>query len=175
MNNKHPYACHRVDTENYFLKHFYDHKIDGAILRLGNCFGSIGTLKGEGKNLFVNQLCNEVKTYGTLTIKSNPYEFRDFVPIEYLLQIIKKLIETKSSLGLYNVVTGHTKTLLQVAKEISTVYFEEFNLNACLQFDKNHKRHEKKILFDNERCKSLLKYNTKLYRTTLKSLLNSLN
>ena len=41
LNSLHPYAYSRVDTENYFMQKFHDHKIDGAILRLGNCFRTI--------------------------------------------------------------------------------------------------------------------------------------
>ena len=173
LNSLHPYAYSRVDTENYFMQKFHDHKIDGAILRLGNCFGTIGMLNGEGKNVFINELCNEAKSSGTLTIKSNPYHIRDFVPIGYLLEIIMKLITQKKSLGLYNVVTGQNKTLLQVANEIAKMYSEIFNKNLELRFDKNQKPSKKKVSFDNKRCAQLRQYNANLYNETLSLLLKA--
>ena len=78
---------------------------------------------------------------GTLTIKSNPYHIRDFVPIGYLLEIIMKLITLKI-LGLYNVVIGQNKTLLQVANEIAKCIqkYSIKTLNLGLIKIRNHLR-----------------------------------
>ena len=120
--NLHPYATSHLAGEKALLTGVQNSKnTTGTILRLSNAVGRPMTINTNCWMLFVNDLCRQAVTTGTLFLKSSVNIQRDFVPMGNLVSILGYLVNNKSNEvggAILNVGSGSTMTLLDMAEKI---------------------------------------------------------
>lgn len=171
-SNTHPYVVHRRTSEDLLISYLENNQIDGCILRLGNCFGKIGDVRGDFGNLFVNQICNDVLNTGKININSNPSARRDFVPISYLMRVVCELLIENPQFAAYNVVTGISMSLLEVATEVVRCSTNLTNNIPEIGYDKDLIQSVKTREIDNSRCFSLVKTEEREFTLAITDLLS---
>lgn len=171
-SNTHPYVAHRQQSGDLLISHLENNQIDGCILRLGNCFGKIGDARGDFGNLFVNQICRDVLNTGRININSNPSVRRDFVPISYLIRVVRELLMENLKFAVYNVVTGSSMSLLEVATEVAWCSKKLTNNIPEIGYDQDLIQSVKVKEIDNSRCSSLVKIGEKEFTTAIIELLS---
>ena len=171
-SNTHPYVVHRRTSEDLLISYLENNQIGGCILRLGNCFGKIGDARGDFGNLFVNQICNDVLNTGKININSNPSARRDFVPISYLMRVVCELLIENPQFAVYNVVTGLSMSLLEVATEVVRCSTNLTNNIPEIGYDKDLIQSVKTKEIDNFRCFSLVKMEEREFTSAITDLLS---
>lgn len=120
--NLHPYATSHLAGEKALLTGVRNSRnTTGTILRLSNAVGRPMTMNTNCWMLFVNDLCRQAVTTGTLFLKSSVNIQRDFLPMGNLVSILAYLVNDKSyEMGgsILNVGSGSTMTLLDMAEKI---------------------------------------------------------
>lgn len=116
VDPKTPYAWSKYMFERYAQSKTWPIRVQG--FRYFNVYGSGEDHKGSQASLyhkFKKQIKNDNKIH--LFYGSGEY-FRDFVPVEQVVETHVKFLEVKES-GIWNLGTGKTKSFLDVAKEMS--------------------------------------------------------
>ena len=90
-NNYHPYATSNLSGEYAVLSSPPSDSTKIHVFRLSNCFGAPLNASVNCWSLFINNLCKEVTTQKTITLRSNGGIQRDFLPITDLLEFFEKL------------------------------------------------------------------------------------
>lgn len=170
-SNTHPYAAYRRQSEDLLNSYLEKNQINGCILRLGNCFGKIGDAGGDFANLFVNQICRDVLNTGRININSNPSLRRDFVPLSYLMRVVQALIMENSKFPVYNVLTGSSMSLLEVAMEVATCFNKLTGKIAEVDYNNDLIQSVKAKEINNYRCSSLVKTDRKEFTRAITELL----
>ncbi|MDC3168216.1 SDR family oxidoreductase [Prochlorococcus sp. AH-716-D22] len=127
--NKHPYALSNLEGERVIRKIFGKNPDNSIILRLSNIFGFPDRKEVNCWMLFINNLCKEIVERESITIKSNPFLKRDFVPVNDFCEIILKLSDSNFVNKENNIINfGSEKvvSLLHTAKLIKQIYFNEY-------------------------------------------------
>ena len=96
-NNKHPYATSNIAGENAVLNLFTKNsRLQRVILRLSNGVGSPMDKNSKCWGLFINDLCKQIVENGSMTVRSDYNDERDFFPISLLEDcILTILLERK--------------------------------------------------------------------------------
>lgn len=169
--NNHPYVNARYNAECSFLQRIEEKLLNGILLRLGNCFGALSSLDGDGKNLFLNEICDEICKNQTISIRTNPSQTRDFVPILYLCQVIKRILEHKVKYPLLNVVTGESKSLFDVASDTASMYQRMYNKKSVILCTEPVSDATPHTNYSNEIVSEVVEYRKTLYFQTINLLL----
>jgi len=123
--NSHPYATSHLYGEQALVKAIKKGKIDGAVLRLSNCFGAPEANDNECWNLALNQFVRDAINLGIITIKGNYLSKRDFLPIGELNRVIESILKFPVlPSSVINISTGKAITLNDVALLISHITHE---------------------------------------------------
>jgi nucleoside-diphosphate-sugar epimerase len=174
LTNRHPYVFFRRRSEKLFLNFIESGKISGCILRLGNCFGLIGSPSGDFYKLYINQICNDIIRNNQIIIKSNPMIKRDFFPVGNLQDAIEIVLGGSSKDPVYNLISGKSKTLLEVAKNIAFEYQLISGFEAKILYDQKKEKTFSSYDFDATLCQNLIGLDTENYTFTIKNTLLAL-
>jgi UDP-glucose 4-epimerase len=104
--NLHPYATSHLAGENAVLYATQRGQIEGIVLRLSNAFGAPAHMDMNCWMLLVNDLCRQVVTEHSLTLRSEGLQRRDFVTLEDVGRAFSHLISLPRDQvgdGLFNV------------------------------------------------------------------------
>jgi UDP-glucose 4-epimerase len=117
-HNPHPYATTHLAGENAVLSACDGGRLDGTILRLSNAIGVPKAADVDCWRLLFCDLCREAIVDGTLTVRTNALQQRDFVALSDVCEAVEMVV-SKSTSGLaaqiFNLGTGMSMTLLQLA------------------------------------------------------------
>jgi len=119
--NDHPYTTSQLYGEQAVLDVMGNSSLDGAVLRLSNCFGPPVINNNECWGLVLNQFVRDSIVLGRITINDDFLTRRDFLPVSELNNILSKIIgvsELKAKI--LNISTGQSRSLLEVASLVST-------------------------------------------------------
>lgn len=164
------YARYRISAERLLLDKVKDNEIDGCILRLGNCFGINNQSKGDSNNLFIHQAVKEALDANTIHIRNSPEVTRDFVPIQYFLDVIGVLLNTGMSHPVVNIVTGKARRLIDVADAIKICVKSETKRDTIIISDSLNTEHPH-TTYDATLCNSLSPYYDELFTLELQRLI----
>jgi UDP-glucose 4-epimerase len=143
--NLHPYATSHLAGENAVLSASINGNIKGIVLRLSNGFGTPMHNNINCWKLLVNGLCREAVQNSTLTLHSSGQQLRDFIGINEVSRVTRKLafdVEELSFTGIFNVGTGVAQSVLAMAKIIQDRCLKVLGFMPELQY----KRYPKKEL-----------------------------
>lgn len=102
--------------------------IEGVCLRLSNCYGEPLFEKNSNWELVVNNLCMSAFLQHKIVLKTNGRATRDFIHYSDVCKAVFELIYfEKIKYGVYNLSTGVSISLLDLALIIRDVYNNKFN------------------------------------------------
>ena len=156
LTNTHPYVFFRKASERLFINFIESGDIKGCIFRLGNCFGLKGEPAGDFYELYLNQICNDVIKNKCIIIKSNPMIKRDFFPVDNLQSAIEAVLRDSTKHPVYNLISGQSRTLLDVAKRVASEYEFISGFKAEILFKKNKIKNNPSFVFDAKFCNELV-------------------
>ena len=137
------YGISKAKAEQNLINKFSKKLIKGSILRIGNIVGLPTSHSSKGWNLFANYIIKEAFLNKKIVI-NNPYFKRNFLPIDLLMNVIKKIINDHIEKKyihipeLMNITLDNSTTLLEYSKLVSEKHFEVFNQKVKLAYHKNN-------------------------------------
>jgi UDP-glucose 4-epimerase len=119
---QHPYAITHKAAEDYVIAATLQKKIKGVIIRLSNAFGSPVSANVNRWTLLANDLCRQAVEKNQLVLTSNGCQYRDFVCLTDVENIIGNMIADPVALnyGLYNLGSGKSMRVLDMAGMIAS-------------------------------------------------------
>ena len=137
------YGISKAKAEQNLINKFSKQLIKGSILRIGNIVGLPTSPSSKGWDLFANYIIKEAFLNKKIII-NNPHLKRNFLPIDLLMNVIKKIIndhiekEYIEIPELMNITLDNSRTLLEYSKLVSEKYFEVFNKKIKITYHKNN-------------------------------------
>jgi len=123
-----PYGSSKLEMENMINDFTQTHNVNAIILRLFNVYGIGQSPEYAG---VITKFLSDIKSNNSLTIFGDGSQTRDFVHVNDVVSAIILSIDS-SNFGLYNVATGKSVTILDLAhllieqsKKKLDVVFEE--------------------------------------------------
>jgi len=138
------YGISKAKAEQNLINKFSKKLIKGSILRIGNIVGLPTSHSSKGWNLFANNAIKEAFLNKKITINNNPYLKRNFLPIDLLMDVIKKIIKDHSEKKniaipeIMNITLDNSITLLEYSKLVSEKHIEVFNQKIKIVHNKNN-------------------------------------
>jgi UDP-glucose 4-epimerase len=116
----HPYSITHRAAEDYVLAASMQSRIDGIVLRLSNSFGAPVTADVNRWTLLANDLCRQAVERGKMVIKSNGCQYRDFICLTDVEDILASMVERKHPLkeSIYNLGSGLPVRVIDLAQII---------------------------------------------------------
>lgn len=143
----HPYAISHRLAEDFLLGAIKKKEINGNILRLSNSIGLPFSKEANCWMLFVNDACKQATIDRSIVIKGNPDTERDFIPINAIGEISEYFLSNKTieDYPVFNVGSGISHTLLQIAEKIADRCDELFGFCPKIIFSENNRSQSLKL------------------------------
>jgi UDP-glucose 4-epimerase len=118
--NNHPYATSHVAGEIALINAIKQGKIEGAISRLSNVFGSPVDRNVNCWGLLTNDLCRQAILYKHLNLHTSGMQNRDFLSMQNACEMLTLLCTTsiEQTKPIFNIVNGKSMTVLSMAELI---------------------------------------------------------
>ena len=151
-NPSHPYALTHLEAERVILEESYALNIVPTILRLSNAVGP-PIIKGtDCWMLVVNDIVRQIITKEKMEFRSQKQIERDYIAIDqicYVLEII--LSSSKTFPGIYNLGSGKSISLEDLAKLIGNRALKLLGINAKLSFPSSINEVNYKLTYSTEK------------------------
>lgn len=121
----HPYAITHRLAEDYVNWFRHEHGIETLILRLSNAIGWPADPLVDRWTLVFNDLCRQVVLSGQLRLRSDGSQVRDFITLTDVARVVEHCLALSDwGDGLFNLGSGRTLSVLQLAEAIAAAYAE---------------------------------------------------
>jgi UDP-glucose 4-epimerase len=136
----HPYAITHRLAEDFLLESIHSKNIKGSVVRLSNSIGLPLIKEANCWMLFINDACKQAVVDRRIVIHSNPNSERDFIPMNAVCEITKYFLSnhTTADYPIFNVGSGVSHTLLQIAEMIADRCEELFGFCPKIVFSENN-------------------------------------
>jgi UDP-glucose 4-epimerase len=116
----HPYAITHLAAEHYVVAAAKLERIQGTVLRLSNSFGAPVSAHVNRWTLLANDLCRQVVEKGRITLRSNGCQYRDFICLTDVEEVLSKILTDPKSLKhiIYNLGSGISIRVIDMADSI---------------------------------------------------------
>lgn len=128
-----------------------------VVLRLSNAYGAPKNMDVDTWHLLFNDLCRNAYQKGEIALKSPPDTQLDMIWLGSVGQVVLETIANQTIHGVYNLGSGKSITLAEVAEAVATAYQEYFGKPAKLQMP-DAKGDLVNLEFECQKLKSLLTY-----------------
>jgi len=121
----HPYSITHKAAEDYVMAAAQQKKVHATIIRLSNSFGAPVVPHVNRWTLLANDLARQAIEKGKLVLSSNGCQYRDFVCLSDVEEIIDAMIQ-RGPAGLkhviYNLGAGVSMKVIELAQRIAAIY-----------------------------------------------------
>ena len=116
----HPYAITHRAAEDYIVAAAKHKRIKGTVLRLSNSFGTPVSAHVNRWTLLANDLCRQAVEKGTITLRSNGCQYRDFICLADVEEVMAKMLTNPQPLKhiIYNLGSGISMRVMDMADSI---------------------------------------------------------
>ena len=113
-------------------------KLVGISLRLSNSYGE-SLFENEGSwSLVVNDLCRMAFFEKKIVLNSDGLASKDFIHYSAITNVVHQLLLLKEvNSGIYNLSSGNSITLLELAFEVQKIYSELYGIELNIYINKN--------------------------------------
>jgi UDP-glucose 4-epimerase len=136
----HPYSITHRAAEDFVLAAAAQRKIHSIVIRLSNSFGAPVLATVNRWTLLANDLAKQAIEKGRLSLLSNGCQFRDFVCLTDVENVIVDMINRgpeNCRQGIYNLGSGKAMKVIELAEKIVTIYRELFGEKITINFPAN--------------------------------------
>jgi UDP-glucose 4-epimerase len=136
----HPYAITHRAAEDYIIAATRQKRISGTVLRLSNGFGAPVSPDVNRWTLLANDLCRQAVEKGTITLRSNGCQYRDFICLSDVEEVVAKMISSprRPHHIIYNLGSGISMRVIDMADVIIqttiTVLKKNISLDVPAEF-----------------------------------------
>jgi UDP-glucose 4-epimerase len=113
--NLHPYASSHFAGEQLVRFANQQNSINSVVIRLSNGYGKPMYNNTNCWMLLVNDLCKQAVEKGEMRLNSSGSQLRDFIPMTSVCKLIHDLIVRSNTYDLYNVGSGHSLSVWEMA------------------------------------------------------------
>ncbi len=140
LKNCHPYATSHVLGEQALLDNKLNKNSKFVVIRLSNAFGVPITNNKDCWNLVVNSMCLSAAKKNYIKLTGNGLEERDFISINEICHFIEYFILNNESSGIFNLGSGKSRKIVEVAKVIKAIIRHKYNneIKIFLNNDTNY-------------------------------------
>jgi UDP-glucose 4-epimerase len=158
----HPYATTHRLAEDFLLESIDSKYIKGSVVRLSNSIGLPLIKKANCWMLFINDACKQAVADRRIVILSNPNSERDFIPMNSVCEITEYFLSnhTTADYPIFNVGSGISHTLLQIAEIIANRCKELFGFCPKIVFSKGNITQNPKLEYKINKLTSEMGYIT---------------
>jgi UDP-glucose 4-epimerase len=131
------YSLAHYVGELYGLQYRALHGLETVTMRLANGFGAPVHPDVDCWSIVVHDFCRSAVENGKIVLQSQGTQKRDFIPITDMLQALRILVDTESSrikYPVYNVGSGLSLPIRDLAQQVQAVCSREFNLDIPVEF-----------------------------------------
>ena len=158
------YALTHLLSEN-ICKYYNNTDVKCINVRLSNSYGSPIFIENNCWWLVINDLCKSAFEKNKLTLISDGTPLRDFIHSSDVCDSIETLLNidnNRLNYETYNISSGQTLTILELAKEVQSIYESRYNQEIPITFPNkeilglnNGSSNKIKYLIDNSRLKDM--------------------
>jgi UDP-glucose 4-epimerase len=133
--NFHPYSTSHLAGEHAVLHADVAGILQGIVLRLSNAYGAPMDAQANCWMLLANDLCKQAFEQQSLRLRTAGVEYRDFVPIVRVCQVIEYYIAAcvhNRTRGVFNVGSGTSQTVFEFAQLIQARCSKVFGFTPSL-------------------------------------------
>ncbi len=130
----HPYAITHRAAEDYVISAAKQKRIKGTVFRLSNSFGAPVSPHVNRWTLLANDLCRQAVEKGSITLRSNGCQYRDFICLTDVEELIAKMLTNPKSPRhyIYNLGSGISMRVIDMADAIIQSAVTVLNKNISL-------------------------------------------
>lgn len=150
------YALTHLKAEQEIID--FQSPVRKSIIRLSNSFGRPLLPSPSAQSLVINDFCKQAVKTRKIRIQSSGHQLRDFVSTDELFSFLNFLIGKKNlSTEIYNLGSGKTVSLLEMAHLIQKICIEKFNYPVTIEQlgDQPTVESQKNFVYSCEKVKSL--------------------
>jgi len=150
--------------------------LDAVSLRLSNSYGEPVFHDANCWSLVVNDLCKMAFENKMIVLNSDGNAAKDFIHYSDITDVIYQLLLSKeSNSGIYNLSSGNSVTLLELAFEVQKIYKELYGVELNIFIKKNQlvstlSRTKFKNRIPNVRLMQIVSYNSMSIQEGIRSL-----
>lgn len=153
------YGLTHYFAEKYVEKH---HRLTGlryVILRLSNSYGCPTFINSDKWYLALNDLCWQSKENKKIQLNSNGLATRDFIWMGDVVEIIRKLIDLPQPLNsVFNLSSGMSYSLNQIANKVKTAYEKEFSESIMININESDKSELVELIVSNDKLSNIVRH-----------------
>jgi UDP-glucose 4-epimerase len=154
LNPAHPYSIMHASGENSIRYLGTQFGFEVIILRLSNSFGAPVHSDTSRWKLLVNDLCREIVTKETITLKTSGNQLRNFIPVTHLVDGLIHIIgKSNIDSGIYNLVSNKMMTVMEMALLIKENYWRKTMKGIRIEIGSNSLEKNSKFYFDNSKIR----------------------
>jgi UDP-glucose 4-epimerase len=133
-----PYGHSRKEIEATLLDQADSTCTDTIVVRLTNSFGTPAIRRDETWNLLMHDLCRQVVSSGSITLRSDGQMLRDTMAMRDVEDVLTQLILTSTTMqGTYLLASGRTSKLSELAELVRQHAREILGINAQIVMPMN--------------------------------------
>ena len=133
----HPYAITHRAAEDYIVAATKQKRIRGTVFRMSNAIGAPVYPEVNRWTLLANDLCRQAVEKGKLSLHSNGCQYRDFICLSDVEEIIAALPVKNTHHIIYNLGSGKSLQVKDMAMKISLLASEMLNKKISLEWPAN--------------------------------------
>ena len=157
-NPKNDYASTHLFAEYYVKQFEYTHNLKYTILRLTNSYGCPMYKDTDKWYLVLNDLVKMAFKKNKIVLSSNGKAKRDFIYMGDVATIVDKVLKVETTNEIYNLSTGKTYEIIDLAKKVQIIYSKRYNKDIELKINQNDLTKYDDLYVRNIKLKSLVNY-----------------
>ncbi len=160
VNPKNHYALTHYFAERYVQLFHQKNQFPYTIFRLTNSYGCPKDINTSKWYLILNDLARNAFQRQEIRLRSNGQSPRDFIWMGDVCSITEKVLQLEHPPNqAFNLASGQTMTMLQIAQLVQQVYQEEFNQKIPIQLNQaDQSVHPNTLKVDTTLLKNTLSY-----------------
>lgn len=157
-NPKNDYASTHLFAEYYVKQFGYTHNLKYTILRLTNSYGCPMYKDTDKWYLVLNDLVKMAFEKNKIVLNSNGEAKRDFIYMGDVATIVDKVLKVETTNEIYNLSTGKTYEIIDLAKKVQIIYSKRYNKDIELKINQSDLTKYDDLYVRNIKLKSLVNY-----------------
>ena len=151
------YGLTHYFAEKYIEKHSKINGLNFCTLRLTNSYGCPKDIDTDKWYLVLNDLCKNAYETNKIVINTNGRGSRDFIWMGDVVNTVSAVMsETQCSNTLYNVSSGQSLSILDLAMFVKQAYKEIFNQDLPIEVNTSDKTESLKLTVENKKLLDII-------------------
>lgn len=158
LNPKNDYASTHLFAEYYVKQFGFTHNLKYTIFRLSNSYGVPTFANTDKWYLVLNDLVKSAFMDKSIVLKTNGEAKRDFIWMDDVAMIVDEVMKIDPTNDIYNLSSGKSHTVLDLAKIVQQQYQNLYNQNIEIEINDNDRMIYDDVSIKNDKLKSIITF-----------------